>query len=67
MYGTDHLVEREGGKAKRGSGPTLWAVAGGVMVGVVVSGAAGFLAAVMLTNAGDSGGACGVGVKCRAR
>ena len=63
----DHLVEREGGKAKSGSGPSLWAVAGGLMVGVVASGAAGFLAAVMLAHAGGSGSAYGVGGKCSAR
>ncbi|CAM9728445.1 unnamed protein product [Laminaria digitata] len=67
LYGSDHLVERKGGKAKSSKGPALWAVAGGVMAGVLVSGAAGFLAAVMLAHAGGRGSACGVGGKCRAR
>lgn len=60
-------MEREGGKSKPASGPALWAVAGGVMAGVVVSGAAGFLAAVMLAHVGGSGSAFGVGGKYRAR
>lgn len=67
LYGTDYMAG-EVGKANASSATqTLWGIAGGIVVGAVAAGAAGWLSTSVFAKGGDSWRQYRVGGNCRTR